>query len=139
MFGKMKNKAGETPAVASLGLGLASTGLITLLGSIVTAILIDLECLPESKMGLAAVVILCAASFLGAVITSKMVGENRMLFCILNGALYLLLLACANWLCFDGAFQGVLGAVLTIIGCSAVAAMLATQQKRQKTSYFKKR
>ena len=139
MFGKAKNKMGKSSNIISLGMGLVCTGLITLVGGILATILIYTECLTETKMGLAAVITVCMAALGGAIVTAKKVGERRMIFCLANGALYFLLLISVNWLCYDGAFRGVLGSALTIIGCSVVASMLATRQKRQKISRFSKK
>ena len=139
MFGKAKNKIGMSSNIISLGMGLVCTGLITLVGGILAAILIDAECLSETKMGLAAVITVCMAALGGAIMTAKKVGEKRMLFCLANGALYFLLLIIVNWVCCDGAFRGVLGSALTIIGCSVVASMLGTRQKRQNISRFRRR
>lgn len=139
MFGKAMNKAGKSSIIIPLGMGLGCTGLMTLIGGILTAVLINIECLPETKIGLAAVVILCAASFGGAVITAKKAGAKRTVLCLANGSLYFLLLAIINLLCYDGAFQGALGSALTIIGCSLVASLLGRRQNRQKISYFRRR
>lgn len=112
---------------------------ITLLSAIFVSILVAGERVGENLITPAAVITVMIASFLGAIVAAKRVGQRRLIICLASGAIYYLSLLCCTALFFDGKYEGLGAAALTIIGCSAVAGLLGLRQKRQKMKGLQKR
>ena len=112
---------------------------VTLISAIFVSVLVAGERVGENRIGLAAVITVILSSFCGAIVAAKRIGYRRMIICLASGGIYYLSLLSCTALFFDGAFEGLGAAALTIIGSSIVAGLLGVRQKGQKTKGLRKR
>lgn len=116
---KVTGTAMAMPAGVALGTGLSM--MVTVLGSMVVAGLVNSEAIPENAIGYGSMVILLAASALGAWLTVKRVKHRRMLVCALTGAAYYLCLLACTALFFGGQYSGMgVTAIVVLAGCLSV-------------------
>ena len=124
---------------AGLTMGWIANLAITLASAIIVSILVAGEKIGEGRIGPAAVITVMASSFFGAVVAANRIGQKRMIVCLASGGIYYLSLLCCCLLFFDGEPEGLWAAMLTIIGCSALAGLVGIRQKGQKTKGLQKR
>lgn len=120
-----------------LTLGWLAGVLVTLATAVVVTSLIAGERTGEGVANTAAVAAMLLASFVGAMVTGGKIGNRRLVMCLASGGLYFVTLLCCNALFFDGSYQGLLAAALTILGSSLVAGLMGIRQKRQKKPHAK--
>lgn len=120
-----------------LTLGWLAGVLVTLGTAVVVTSLIAGERTGEGVANTAAVAAMLLASFVGAMVTGGKIGNRRLVMCLASGGLYFVTLLCCNALFFDGSYQGLLAAALTILGSSLVAGLMGIRQKRQKKPHAK--
>lgn len=118
-----------------LGLGWLAGVLVTLMAAVIATSLIAGEHAGEGVANTAAVAAVLCASFVGAMVAGGKIGNRRLLMCLASGGIYFVTLLCCNALFFDGSYQGLLAAALTIIGSSMVAGLMGIRQKRQKNRH----
>ena len=129
----------KTSIPLGLALGWVVNLAVTLISAILVSVLVAGERVGENRIGLAAVITVVISSFCGAIVAAKRIGHRRMIICLASGAVYYLSLLCCTALFFDGKFEGLGAAALTIIGSSAVAGLLGIRQKGQKMKGLQKR
>ena len=112
--------------------------LITIIGASIISILLHAERITEEVIKPAAVIILMLSAFVTAVIAGNATTEKRMLMCLGGGVVYYGSLVGCNALFYDAQYEGLLGALLTIMGCCLVAALLLSRQKHQRHAYVKR-
>ena len=134
---RKKGSVRKTTMPVSLAKGLFLAWVITIVIGVIVAILVAGERVPEDFADPAAVVALVASSFACAMVAGGKADQKRMVVCAISGCIYYLSLICVNLLFFDGAFRGLLGAALTVMGCCVIAGLLQTRQKKQRISYYK--
>ena len=117
--------------------GLALGWLVTITGVMIIAFLVHGENMKETGIQPAAVIIMMLAAFVTATFAGRKGNEKKLLICLAAGAVYYLSLLGINALFFDGKYRGLLGAFLTIGGCSLVAALLLSRQKQQRPAYLR--
>lgn len=115
-----------------LAMGLAASWIITIVMAIGITFLIAGERVGETFLAPAAVVTVLVATFAGALVAAKKADAGRLIVCLASGAIYFLSLLCCNALFFDGAYQGLVPALLTVVGASLVAGLMGLHQKGQK-------
>ena len=126
--GKATGRALSMPAGLAVG-GLTSLG-ITLAGSTILAWLIHREMMEMEAVGYGILVMLLAASFLGAMTAWRKIQRRRMLVCAASGAVYLGILLAIPALFFGGQYGGVWVTALLITAGSIGAGLLGLQQGR---------
>jgi hypothetical protein len=132
---KHSPKEKSIPAILTMGF-LIAWG-ITILGGILTTNLVNKGTVLEADIIPAVVITMFAGAFVSSYIMGMIQGVKRPLIPIINGAIYFLSLLGVNALFFGGAYQGILGALLTIMGGCTISSILANIQKTQKTPYSK--
>lgn len=118
-----KNETGKLLLVATafgLGTGLA----ITLLGSVITTIMVEGSRWDESAYQTASFVIWMVATFLGCTVCSVFKKDQIWLCVLLTAALYAFVLLTVNILFFDGGF-GTIGKGILAILVGAIPVFLA--------------
>ena len=125
----MKGKKGISGIPAAIGLGAVVYGLITILGAVVTAILITGENIGEQNAVYGAAFSLMIGSFAGALIASWIAGEKRMIVSISSGTVFLALLLCVTALFFEGMYENIWLTALLVMGCSAAAGLVGLRKK----------
>ncbi len=121
----MSGRALSTPM--GLLYGTAVSMLITLLGAVVLAWLVNLEKLQWEKIGYGIMVLLLMASFCGALAAYHKIKRQRMMVCIMAGLLYLAVLASLTALFFGGQYEGVGVSGCLIAAGSCAAGILGLQ------------
>lgn len=127
----------ETSMAVSLLTGFAISWILTTIATIIITILVFGERLGEDAIQPAAVITMMVATFISSVLAGKMQSNKRLLICLAGGVVYYASLVGCNALFYDGEYNGLLGGLLTITGCSLVAGLVITRQKRQRPSYLK--
>lgn len=138
MFRSNKRSADAPIPFALLG-GWLTAWITTLLLTLITTILLAGEHISETAIAPAAVVTISISAIASAMVAAGKTTEKRMIVCMINGGVYFLSLICCTALFFDGTYQGIGGAALTVIGCSLISGFLSIRQKRQTNQYLKKR
>ncbi len=117
---------------------LAISWSITMVGTAIVALMLYTERMDEQVITPAAVIIMMIAAFVTAIVTGSNKEGGKLLICLGGGLVYFASAIGCNALFFDGHYQGVLGALLAIMGCSLVGALLHSRQKRQRPAYMKR-
>ncbi len=133
----MKKKKMAASYPVALGSGWIAGWIVTLLLAVIISVLIAGEQVQVRMLGPAAVITVVAATFAAASVAAKGAGEKRLVLSIAAGAIYYLSLLCCTALFFDGQFQGLGGAALTIMGTALVTGLLGSKKKTKKHRYAK--
>lgn len=111
-----------------LAVGGVCSLLVTCVCAAVIAWLVAEERMPEPAIGYGVMVLLLLASFTGAMAAWGKIKRQRMLVCLLSGAVYFGTLLAITALFFGGQFGAVgVTALMVLCGC-ALAAMTGLQQ-----------
>lgn len=90
-------------------------------------------------MGYSATGALLLSSYLGAAISCKLVGRQKIMVCALSGAIYLCTLLLAALLLFDGKLDSMWLPALLAVGGTALACLLHGTEKQGKTRRRRRR
>ena len=137
---KVTGKA--VPMAAGVGIGLAVSMVLTIVGAAVTANLILTEKIGESGMGYGAILILLLSSAVGAWLAASMIKSRWMIVCLGAGGIYYLTLLGITALFFGGQYQGMGVTALAILGgCGAVGLLgiRAGNKPRKRVKKFRSR
>lgn len=120
---------------ASILIGAALGLLISIMGALFLAWLINTERVGQGAIDNGVLIILLGASATSAVISSTIVKEKRLLICALSGLCYLLMLLAITALFFGGQYSGIAVSGLVILAGSICVCLLGLMpQKRRNTS-----
>lgn len=139
MFRSNKRWSKDAPIPFALLAGWLTAWVTTMLLTLITTFLLAGEHISERAMAPAAVITISISALISAMVAAEKTTEKRMIVCMINGGVYFLSLICCTALFFDGIYQGIGSAALTVIGCSLISGFLSIRQKRQKNQYLKKR
>lgn len=114
---------------AGLGWGCASATAVMLMGTFVTAKMIDKEILGWNRSGYAIMVILLLSSWVGAMMASGRIKRRRLTICMAAGAVYMIMLMLMTALFFGGQYNGV-GETGLLILCGSTLAAFSQPKKR---------
>ena len=106
------------------------SSLVTLVGAMVAAKMIDMGAMQHNSIGYAVLAILFLSSFLGAMIAAEKTKRQLIMVCALSGTAYFLILLGVTALFFDGQYEAVGVTALVVLGGSVLAAMNAVRPKR---------
>ncbi len=128
---------------ASIPGGLASSSAvsltITILGALLFGKMIDIGKLQWENIGYGIMVLLLAASFLGAWVACARIKRQRMMICALSALLYLGILLSITALFFGGQYEAVGVTSALVFAGSGSAGLLGMREKRggkrRKTKY----
>lgn len=130
MNGKQKytGRTLSVPAGVAVGLGvsLGITGAVIAL----LAKMVDSEMMPWENVGYGIMVMLLAASFFGAIAAYGKVRRQRLMICLLAGAVFFCVLLSMTALFFGGQYDGVITTFLLILAGSGTAGLLGLRQGR---------
>ena len=116
-------------APAGIAFGVGVSMLLTLLGAVVTAWLINGETVSETAVGYGAMLTLILASVAGSWIAVALVKRQRIAVSLVTGAVYLLLLIGTTAFFFGGQYQGILPTAL-IVASGCVASVLVGNMRK---------
>lgn len=125
---KVTGKSSSMPAGLAMG-GLTSL-VITLVLAAVIAKLVDSEALAEENIGYGTMLLLLAASSMGALVSVSKIKRQRLLVCLLSGTVYLGALLSITALFFGGQYEAVGVTALLVMGGSMVTGLLGLREKR---------
>lgn len=125
---KITGKTMSMPAGLAVG-GLTSLG-VTLGMGMALAWLIHKERMGMENVGYGIMVLLLAASFLGAEVAYCQIRRQRMLVCGLSGVVYMAILLSMAALFFGGQYSGVGVTALVILAGCGTAGLLGLRQGR---------
>lgn len=115
-----------------LGIGLLLSWTTTVGIGMVITFLIAGERIETTALAPLSVGTMLLAVFAGAMLSAKKIGYQRMVICLCSGGLYYVSLLGCNALFFDGSYQGILPALLMVVGASLVAGLMGLRQKGPK-------
>lgn len=119
---KPTGRATSMPVGLTYGEGV-SLG-VTLISAAILAKLVDLEKLPWENIGYGIIVLLLLASFSGAMTAYAKIKRQRILVCLISGAIYFGTLLSITALFFGGQYEAVGVTALLVLGGSAAAGLL---------------
>lgn len=90
-------------------------------------------------MGYGTMGALLLSSYLGAAISSKLVGRRKVMVCALSGVIYLCTLFLAAFLLFGGGIESMWLPALLVAGGAALAGLLHSSEKQGKTHRKRRR
>lgn len=114
-----------------VGIGLAVSIVITIVGVAIGAWLLATEKVGEGNYGYITVFLLLLSSILGAFAATKLVKEKRMPICLSVGVAYFLSLLAITALFFGGTYSGVGESALVILGGVLSVALLGINGKKR--------
>lgn len=114
---------------AGLLWGLLFGWVITLLGALITAKLVDKEVLPEQGIGYGAMVTLIVSSFLSAKIAMTKIKRLKLQVSLMSGGLYLMTLMAVTALLFGGQYTAV-GVTSILILCGCLLSVLPKKERK---------
>lgn len=126
----MQRKAVSTPLGLSMGVS-TSIFVVAMMLSLM-AKLIQMEIIPEEKLGHGIMVTLLTASFTGSIIAAASVKRRKGMICMLTGLLFLGMLLAMTALFFGGQYSSVGVTALLILGGSGAGALTSTRERKKK-------
>ena len=133
-MGLMVNSNGKAPSMAvGLFWGGVTSLASTLVLSAVLSWLVLSQRVGEDKLGYGVMVLLAAASFLGAKISCRKVKRQRIAVSCMAGGAYMVTLLAMTALFFDGQYEGVgETALMVLCGCGLAVLLHREPKARQK-------
>lgn len=135
----MKAAQKATGRTMSMPGGLAFGGVIslaiTVIGAVLLSKLMDTETIEWEGVGYGIMVLLTAASFLGALSAYSRIRRQRLVVCLLSGAIYWITLLGITALFFGGQYEAVgvtAGLILAGCGCAGMLALPAGRGGKRK-------
>lgn len=129
---------GKTTSVAGgLAMGWGVSALITLLGVMLIAYLLNGEKIQLDSIGYGSIAVLLLSSIAGAGLAFRFIRRRRMLVCMLSGMIYFLSLVALTALFFGGQYDGIWVTGLVILGGSLAVGLMGLKgdQHREKRRY----
>ena len=112
---------------AGIGTGTVIAVLLSLLGAVLVAWLLNAGQMSETGIGYGAMVILLVSAAAGSWIAMMTVKHNRLAVGMTTGLVYLALLLGVTAICFGGQYQGVVPTVLLVLGGSMASVLIANR------------
>ena len=126
---KPSGRAASMPAGLLTGTAL-SLGITLLLAALAAWLVLE-EVIEETHIGYCVMVILMAASFLGALTACGRIKRQRLLVCMLSGSVYFLLLMSITALFFGGQYEAVGVTGILVFGGSMLAVLSSGSNSRE--------
>ena len=134
-----RKPTGMTSSVpGGLACGIGISAVITVLGCLITAKLIDGEIIPWNGCGYAVMVILMLSSWTGATVSRRKIRRRILSVSLASGAGYFLMLMAATALFFGGQYSGV-GETALVIFCGSMLGFFTGIQRKPKPNPGKRR
>lgn len=128
----MGKKKGTAKISAALGLGLMSGLIVTIIGALITAWLIQGQVIGEDTTGLVAMVIILLSAAVAAAVTAGKGTNARLLMCFAGGGVYFLALLCIAAMVFDGIRGGVIPSACITAAGSILVYLLGMKSGRNR-------
>ena len=130
-----RNQSKATSVPITIGVGLVLSLIITVLAAVLIAMMVISERMEPGHIYFGSAATMLLASFIGALYVVLMMGEKKLLFSMVTGGAYFLVLVCVSMLFFVVFFANVWQALILVIGGSFSAGIIKMNSK--KTSYRK--
>ena len=130
-----RNQSKATSVPITIGVGLVLSLIITVLAAVLIAMMVISERMEPGHIYFGSAATMLLASFIGALYVVLIMGEKKLLFSMVTGGAYFLVLVCVSMLFFDGMIANVWQALILVIGGSFSAGIIKMNSK--KTSYRK--
>lgn len=125
---KVTGKTRSMPG--GLAVGWIASAVVTLLGAMIVAYLLDSGKMQMSGIGYGTMIILLAGAIFGAVLAFRCIRRQRLVVCLLSGAVYFLSLLALTALFFGGQYEGIGVTALVILGASLAVGLMGLKPKR---------
>ena len=134
----MKNNRKPTGRAMSMPAGLVMGGVtslgVTLLCAGILAKILEAEVIPESSTGYGLIVLLIAASFAGAMVSSGKIKRQQLVVCAAAGAIYYGILLSITALFFGGQYSAVGETAMLVLCGSGLAFLLRARDGKRNRS-----
>lgn len=127
----MSRKEGAAKIPAALALGLTVGMVITVIGAVITASLIQAQTVGDDAAGIAAMVTILFGAAGASLAAAGKVPQMRFAMCLAGGGIYLLGLLCSAAILFDGVKTGVVPSVAVILAGSLAVCLLGMKGSRR--------
>lgn len=132
MSNHLKAAKTATSIPVGLALGFGASWAVTLAVTVFLTFLVLGGGTSETMLAPAAVAVVLLASYIGAIVGAKKIGHHRLQICLACGGVYYISLVGCNALFFEGSYQGMVPALLTILGSCLLAGLTGTRRKSGK-------
>lgn len=133
---KVTGRAMSMPA--GIAVGMLVSLLVTLVGALLLGWLIDSETMTTNSIGYGSMVILLAASALGALVSKHRIKHRALVVCLLSGTGYYLSLLSITALFFGGQYQGMGVTLALVLAGAGGAGLLCIKKKKSITKGYRK-
>ena len=131
--GKITGKASSMPA--GIGLGTVIIMLITLIGAMLAAWMLDKQIIPEDAVGYISLVILLASSSMGAFIAVNRIKHRKMMVCMVCAGCYYMMLLMCTALAFGGQYTGMGVTALAVMGSALAVGLISIREKKRRGNH----
>lgn len=128
----MVKKEGPSKIPAALVLGLGIGLIVTIIGALITAWLIQAQVIEEDVTGFAAMVIILLSAVAAAAVAAGKGASMHLVMCLGGGGIYFLGLLCNAAILFDGVRAGVIPSACAALGGSMLVYLLGMKGGRRK-------
>ena len=133
---KVTGRAMSMPA--GIAVGMLVSLLVTLVGALLLGWLIDSETMTTNSIGYGSMVILLAASALGALVAKNRIKHRTLVVCLLSGTGYYLSLLSITALFFGGQYQGMGVTLALVLAGAGSVSLLNLKKKKSITKGYRK-
>jgi len=129
-MGNQKANGRTSSIPAGLAVGAAVNIVITGMLTALLAILLDRETIAWEAVGYGILIMIMLSTFLGAVTAYSRIRRQRLLVCLMSGAVYFAMLLSVTALFFGGQYEAVAVTALLVAGGTGCAALPGLGQGR---------
>lgn len=133
-----KSRNVETTIPLGIGFGVAACLIVTVLGAIIGATLVDKQVVAEQGIGYVALVILVFSAATGAWTAMHKLKRKKMQMCLLTGLCYYGILLAITGILFGGRYESMGITALAVLAGAGVVALLGSRGERSSTGHHKK-
>ena len=126
---KVTGRISSVPAGIAIGEGVSM--ILTVIGALVTAMLVDRGMIPEERIGYGSLLTLLVASVTGAIVSWKRIRHRRMMVCMIHSVGYYLLLLSITALFFGGQYEGMGVTALVVLAGGLCVALMGLKGERK--------
>ncbi len=118
---------------SGIAMGTCLSMMVTFFSCAVLAWMVDNEKMQWEKIGYGIMVVILMASFWGSLLSFQKIKRQRLMVCLLSGAVYLAVLLSLTALFFGGQYQAVGVTSALILAGSGAAGLLGVRPQRRRS------
>ncbi len=133
---KVSGRAMSMPA--GIGAGVIVSVVLTLVGAVVVALLLNGQQIEQNQIGYGSMVTLLVSSAVGALIACEMIKHRYLMVCLISGGGYYAALLAITAMFFGGQYQGMGVTLLVVLAGSISVGLMKARPKKTITKGYRK-